>query len=65
MSDSNPGFPRTRRRNPYDGVGGWASDSSTPPWGWIPSIAVSAALLAAFGSVLIYGPALMALVVGA
>lgn len=27
----NPGFPRTRRRNPYDGVGGWAANSSRIP----------------------------------
>lgn len=65
MPDLNPGFPRTRRPNPYDGVGGWAPNSSRPPWGWLPSIAVSAAILAAVGSVLLYGPALMARIVGA
>ena len=66
MSHSqNPGFPRTRRRNPYDGVGGWAPDSSSPPWGWFPTLAITLSVIAAVGSVLIYGPALVALVVGA
>lgn len=31
MAESNLGFPRTRRPNPYDGVGGWAPNSSRIP----------------------------------
>ncbi len=57
----NPGFPRTRRRNPYDGVGGWATNSSRPPWGWPITIILA---LAACG-LLFYGPAWAARAFGA
>lgn len=31
MTDKNPGFPRTRRRNPFDGQGCYAPNSSKIP----------------------------------
>lgn len=52
----NPAFPRTRRKNPYDGVGGWAPNSSRPPWGWPITLIIALALL----GVLFYGPMLAA-----
>lgn len=46
-------FPRVSR---YDGVGGWAKDSSAPPWGWALSIALGVAV---FG-LLLFGPSIAA-----
>lgn len=57
----NPAFPRTRRKNPYDGVGGWAPNSSRPPWGWPITLAIAIALL----GVLFYGPTWAARLIGA
>lgn len=61
MTDQNPGFPRTRRRNPYDGVGGWAPDSSSPPWGWTLTLLIAIAVC----GLLFFGPALAARAIGA
>lgn len=47
---------RTPRKSKYDGVGGWAKDSSRPPWGWCTAIALG---LAAFG-LLFFGPGMAA-----
>ncbi len=64
-NSQNPGFPRTRRRNPFDGQGCYAPNSSTPPWGWFPSILVSIAIIAAFCGAIFYGSALIARAAGA
>lgn len=45
----------------YDGVGAWANDSSTPPWGWPIAITLG---LAAFG-LLVFGPTVAARLIGA
>ena len=45
----------------YDGVGAWAKDSSTPPWGWPISIGLG---IAVFG-LLLFGPTLAARFIGA
>lgn len=50
-------FPRKSR---YDGVGGWAKDSSTPPWGWPLAFGIAIALLTLF----FYGPTLAARIIG-
>lgn len=46
-------FPRVSR---YDGVGGWAKDSSTPPWGWPVAIGIALVVAVLF----FYGPTLAA-----
>lgn len=51
---------RIPRKSKYDGVGGWAKDSSTPPWGWAISIVIGLAL---FGALLL-GPAVAARIIG-
>lgn len=50
-------FPRVSK---YDGMGAWAKDSSTPPWGWPLAIAAGAAIFALF----IFGPTLAAQLIG-
>jgi len=50
-------FPRTSR---YDGVGGWAKDSSRPPFGWPLSIGLALLVLALF----FFGPTLAARIIG-
>lgn len=47
---------KTPRTSKYDGIGGWAKDSSNPPWGWPIAIALG---LAAFG-LLLFGPTMFA-----
>lgn len=65
MTDQNPGFPRTRRRNPYDGVGGWAAGSSRPPWGWPITLAITIPGVTTVVGLIAYGPALLTRLVGA
>lgn len=51
MADLNPGFPRTRRRNPYDGVGGWAPGSSRiPRKAWIGVLLVLTIFIGIFAN---------------
>ncbi|HEY9279508.1 MAG TPA: hypothetical protein VIP51_05480 [Eoetvoesiella sp.] len=47
-------FPRTSK---YDGTGGWAKDSSTPPGGWLPVIAGTAVVLVIAAAVMYIGAA--------
>lgn len=54
MTDQNPGFPRTRRRNPFDGQGCYAPNSSTPPWGWPLTLLIAIAVC----GLLFFGPTL-------
>jgi len=51
---------RTPRTSKYDGVGGWAKDSSNPPWGWTTAIILGAAVAALF----IWAPTLVARIIG-
>lgn len=50
-------FPRVSK---YDGMGAWAKDSSTPPWGWPLAIAAGVAVFALF----LFGPTLAAQLIG-
>lgn len=61
----NPGFPRTRRRNRFDGQGCYAPNSSTPPWGWFPTFAIAIPAVIAAGGLFAFGPALLTYLVGA
>lgn len=57
----NPGFPRTRRRNPFDGQGCYAPNSSAPPWGWPLTLLIAIAVC----GLLFFGPTLAARAIGA
>ncbi|CUI53565.1 Uncharacterised protein [Alcaligenes faecalis] len=60
-NSQNPGFPRTRRRNPFDGQGCYAPNSSTPPWGWPLTLIIAIAVC----GLLFFGPTLAARAIGA
>ncbi len=51
---------RIPRKSKYDGVGGWAKDSSNPPWGWPIAIILAVAVVAA----MTWGPTLAARIIG-
>lgn len=51
---------RIPRKSKYDGVGGWAKDSSNPPWGWPPAIGIALVVAVLF----FYGPTLAARIIG-
>lgn len=61
LRSQNPGFPRTRKPNPYDGQGCYAPNSSTPPWGWFLTLLIAIAVC----GLLFFGPTLAARTIGA
>ena len=53
---SSPNFTGIPQRvSKYDGVGGWAKDSSSPPGGWVKPIIYTAATVAVFFGVAYLG----------
>lgn len=52
---------RTPRVSKYEGIGGWAKDSSNPPWGWPVAIGIALVVAVLF----FYGPTLAARMIGA
>ena len=51
---------RIPRKSKYDGVGGWAKDSSNPPWGWPVAIGIALVVAVLF----FYGLTMAARMIG-